>query len=224
MKFSIIKDLTLLLDLDGTLVNSLGDICGLVNRLREDSGLLPRPDSELIPCIGDGALSLMQRAVPELKEDDHVRLAQAYRDLYSVRPHWRGEVYPGVSQTLDFLRKREGVKLAVVTNKPTLSAEATLKHYLPHVAFDLVFGPERVRAQKPSPLHILDTLAALGRPAESAWFVGDSPVDQLSAEAAQVRFLAATYGFGGVTGSGPRNLRNFSEILSFLEIKAEFGV
>lgn len=218
------KHLTLLLDLDGTLVNSQEDICAIVNHLRNEVGLASRPREELIPCIGEGALNLMQRAIPEVKEEDHKTLAQRYRDLYLNRPHWGGYVYEGVAETLASLRRLMGVKIAIVTNKPTRSAEATLKHYLPEVRFDLIFGPEKVRAQKPSPFHLLDTLAALGRPADSAWFVGDSPVDRLSAEAAAIRFFAATYGFGRVEVAGHHKLTNFSQLLSFLEIEAGIGV
>lgn len=208
------NDLTLLFDLDGTLINSLPDICGALNHVRGEWGLKPRPTEELKRCIGHGAMELIRTGIPEIT--DHEAALARYRQLYLERPDWGGHAYAGVAETLLPLRRRPEVRLGVVTNKTTASAELALKYYLPELKFDVVFGPERVRAQKPSPLHIEDALAALGRKPDSAWFVGDNPVDLACAEAAGVRFLGAGYGFGGVQAPAGRQLGAFSEILSHL--------
>lgn len=187
-----------LCDLDGTLVHSLPDICGNVNRVREAHGLEPRPDEVLRPCIGRGVDNLIREGIPEVPEAEIPGLIAEFREQYMETPSWGGALYPGVEATLKKLRARTDIRLAVVTNKHSLVAERTLAHYLPGFVFDAVMGPDRVSRRKPEPHHILEVLVKLSLDPARTLFIGDDPVDVACADAAGVGFLAAGYGFGGV--------------------------
>lgn len=209
------KEFGVLFDLDGTLVNSLADICGNINRVREKRGLTPRPFGELTRFIGKGAEYLVAGSFPELPGSAVPELVEAYRDEYLANPFLGGSVYPGVRVTLEALRGR-GARLAVCTNKLSAVSEMTLDYYLPGFRFEAVYGPDRVSRKKPEPEHLLEPMRALGLSAGSTWFVGDDPVDAACAEAAGVGFFAAGYGFGGVKAAPESTLSAFTDLLAKL--------
>jgi HAD superfamily hydrolase (TIGR01549 family) len=124
-----------------------------------------------------------------------------------------GSPYPDAEETLLSLRKLPQVKLGIVTNKPTRIAELTLKHYLPKIQFDVIYGPEKVTKAKPHPEHLLEALAHIQVPPEKAWFIGDDPVDAECAKMAKVQFYGASYGFGRVKVAPSEMLSGISEIL-----------
>lgn len=204
----------LLCDLDGTLVHSLPDICGNVNRVRRARALEPLPDETLRPFIGRGVENLMRDSLPELDAALVPELIAEFREYYMETPSWGGALYPGVQETLQRLKARGDVRLGIVTNKHSVVAERTLQHYLPGFAFDLIAGPDRVSRRKPEPHHILEVLERLSLNPARTWFIGDDPVDVACADAAGVGFFAAGYGFGGVGSrvEPSRRLSAFSEI------------
>jgi phosphoglycolate phosphatase len=209
----------LFLDLDGTLVDSLEDICGHLNHVRESYyGLARRPSQELRPFIGHGIQYLVKNGCPELEAGELPAVIERFRASYLERPGSGGSLYPGVRETLEWLRSRPGLKIAVVTNKHTNVAEKTLAHYLPTVSFDAIAGPDSVSRFKPDPAHLLEVASRLGVPPERSWMVGDHEVDKLCAKAAGARFLAAGYGFGRVAGESGRTLSEFSEVLGHLKL------
>lgn len=205
----------LLLDLDGTLVNSLIDICAAVNHVRHMHTLPDLAENEIRPFIGKGADYLLQGCFPGRSELEVNELVEEYRVFYNAHPCMGGSVYPDVPAALATLRWK-GYELAVVTNKPTGVAEKTLAHYLPDVSFSAVMGPEKVSRPKPDASHILETLSLLNIDRSHASFVGDDPVDASCAEAAGVRFFGAVYGFGGVQVPEGQRLARFSDLLMVL--------
>jgi len=204
------NEIAILFDLDGTLIHSLPDICGILNRVRGEYSLSPLPDETICRWIGRGVEHLIAGSMPEVA--DQKAAIERYRDSYLENPFAGGHLYPQVRETLQHL-KDGGVRLGIATNKSSLVADRTLEYYLPGFKFEVVAGPERVSAKKPSPLHILEPLKKLGVPPEQAWFIGDDRVDLESAEGAGVKFLAAAYGFGGVKAPVSQQLQRFSEIL-----------
>ena len=90
---------------------------------------------------------------------------------------------------------------------------ATLKHYLPGFQFDAIKGPEDVAERKPSPVHLWQTLAAMGVKPERSFYVGDDPVDLACAQAAKVQFFAIPWGIGGLKTGTAQDLKTFSELL-----------
>jgi phosphoglycolate phosphatase len=206
-----LKNLAVLFDLDGTLIDSLADICGAINRVRQLHGFPERPITNLRTYIGKGVEYLIQGSFPEYPESRHAEIVEEYRAFYLREPHHGGRVFPGVPEALARLRA-EGIKLAIATNKSSLVAEKTLEYYLPNFPFELVAGPERVSRRKPDPAHLWEPLAKMGIAPQDAWFVGDDPVDEQCARAAGVRFLGAIYGIGGVQVPDSERLTQFSDL------------
>ncbi len=207
------------LDLDGTLVDSLEDICGHLNRVRvEDYNLPRRSTADLRPFIGHGIAHLARQGLPELLESELPEVMERFRMYYLAAPYAGGALYPGVKETLETLQSRPELVLAVVTNKHTKVAERTLEHYLPSVRFDCVAGADRFANFKPHPDHLLEVAKLLGVSPARSWMVGDHDVDRKCAEAAGARFLAAGYGFGRVTGVPGKILAQFSDLLDHVNL------
>ncbi len=205
--------LGILLDLDGTLVDSLADICFHVNAVREANGLPRLSDAALRPAIGRGVEHLVREGIPELPPAKAPELIAHFRKSYLENPHAGGRLYPGVRETLAYLRRERRIRLAIVTNKITSVARKSLEYYLPGFLFDDISGPDRVSAMKPDPRHLEEVMERIHVGCEDAWFVGDIEVDKQCAEASGTSFLAASYGFGGVAAAPDQRLWSFPEIL-----------
>lgn len=206
----------LVFDLDGTLVDSLADICGNVNRVRTAMSLDPLDNSVICPHIGQGVEYLVAGAFPEVPSIRHEEVIGAFRRQYLATPHCGGTIYPGVQETLEAFRALPNVKLAVATNKYSPVAEQTLADYLPTVKFDAVFGPDRVPRKKPSGEHLLTTLRAVGVPVERAVYFGDTWVDREAAKNAGIPFVAAGYGFGAIERGNYPYLEAFPALVEYL--------
>jgi phosphoglycolate phosphatase len=206
----------LVFDLDGTLVDSLADICGNVNLVRRAMSLKPLDNEVIAPHIGQGVEFLVAGAFPEVPSARHGEVVEAFRRQYLATPHCGGTLYPGVAETLAAFRALPTLRLAVATNKYSPVAEQTLADYLPDVRFDAVFGPDRVARKKPSGQHLLQTLEAIAVPPERALYVGDTWVDREAARNAGIRFLAAGYGFGAIERGDDPYLERFVELLEHL--------
>ncbi len=185
-----------LLDLDGTLVDSAEDIRVALNRVLAERSLRQVDVAEVKGMIGDGALKLVERGLaatggdPEDLGASHAR----FLEVYGENPTAHTRPYPGVLDTLARLREA-GLKLAVVTIKPegaTLSVLADLG-IAPLV--DAVVGGDTAPERKPHPAPLLLALDRLGVPPEEALMVGDNHHDVTAARAAGTRAFAVTYGY-----------------------------
>ena len=110
------KDL-LIFDLDGTLIDSKEDLVNSVNAMLAWKHRDPLPHEVVASYIGNGAPMLVKRALPGLNEDDHLAALQFFLDYYREHMLDATVLYPGVREALDRLH-REGIPLAVLTNKP----------------------------------------------------------------------------------------------------------
>jgi len=186
-------------DLDGTLVDSVPDLAAAVDRMLGQLGREPAGIERVRLWIGNGAAVLVRRALAgdmrhEGVDDGEAERAlalfmRAYADNHSLT-----SVYPGVPETLDWLRERE-VRLALITNKPArflpeLLADKGLDGY-----FQWVVGGDTLPQQKPDPAALFWVMERAGVTADEALFVGDSRNDVLAARAAGVACVALSYGY-----------------------------
>lgn len=186
-------------DLDGTLVDSVPDLAAAVDRMLVQLGRAPAGIERVRLWIGNGAPVLVRRALAGDMRHDGVDAAeaeaalalfmQAYADSHGLT-----RVYPGVVETLDWLRERD-VQLALITNKPArflpeLLADKGLDGY-----FRWIVGGDTLPQQKPDPAALHWVMAQAGVMAEEALFVGDSRNDVLAAKAAGVACVALSYGY-----------------------------
>ncbi len=185
----------LLLDLDGTLVDSLADIAASANHVRAAFDLAPLGHDEIREMVGDGAAQLLRRALAEL--DEPIDVGQAW-PIYDA--HHRTQCtatvvpYPGVVEHLETWHA-DGRQLAVVTNKPEGFARRILEHLGIDRYFEAVIGGDTTASRKPDPAPLRAALDLLGVEPADAWMVGDGIQDLRAGRAAGTRTVAALYGF-----------------------------
>jgi phosphoglycolate phosphatase len=198
------------LDLDGTLVDSSRDIAAAVNAAlgRLAPGAPPLPLARVMGFVGEGARLLVERTLADLRLAlDVDRVLATYLECYRARLLATTRLYPGMGEALDALA-RSGTKLAVLTNKPGDMSRAILEGLGVGSRFARILGAGDVTARKPDPAGLLALLDQLGAPVEEAWLVGDSATDVQTARAASVRVAGAGWGFdpAGLRAAGPDRL------------------
>lgn len=191
-------------DLDGTLVDTAGEIAEAANRTLESHGA-PRCDpAEITLLIGHGAAVLMRELRARLLRDHPALQAQlpehglfeAFERHYADTTGTTGLPYPGALDALQRLRTR-GVKTALVTNKELRHADRLLRRHALMPLFDLVLGGDSLPQKKPHASVLGHVSRALGVPAAAIVHVGDSATDVLAARNAGVRAWAVPYGYNG---------------------------
>ncbi len=185
----------MLLDLDGTLVDSLADITASVDHVRAAYGLAPLGASRVRAMVGDGAARLLARALADLEpvpplEELWPRYEAHHEEQCTrlVRP------YPGVVDALHRWR-RSGVRTAVVTNKPERFSHKLLAGLGMSASFAAICGADTFAFRKPDPRHLTETIAMAGADAGRAVMVGDSRTDIDTAKAAGIPVVAVDFGY-----------------------------
>ena len=180
-------------DLDGTLINSLVDIAGSMNRVLERNGLKAHPVEAYKLFTGDGALNLTRRALGERKDLVDTVYRQ-YREEYAAHSRDQTKPYDGIPEMLKAL-KQHGFRIIVLSNKDNSDAENVVRHYFPHIVFDAVQGKLEGYNVKPDPALGNLILSKLGRRADEIWYVGDTQTDMRCARALGAESIAVTWGF-----------------------------
>ncbi|MBF8777455.1 phosphoglycolate phosphatase [Pseudomonas fulva] len=186
-------------DLDGTLVDSVPDLAAAVDRMLLELG---RPAAGLDAVrhwVGNGAQVLVRRALAG--DIDHTGVDDAlaeqalalFMDAYA-ESHDLTVVYPGVQDTLRWLRKR-GVEMALITNKPERFVGPLLDQMKLGSYFRWIIGGDTLAQKKPDPAALLFVMQMAGVTPQQALFVGDSRSDVLAAKAAGVQCVGLTYGY-----------------------------
>lgn len=185
-----------IIDLDGTLVDTLGDFHAALNQMLLELRLPPIAADAVAGFIGKGSEHLIRRTLEHVGAPATLyahaweRYQHAYRGLNG---DWSA-VYPGVEQGLAALRAA-GLRLACLTNKPGEFARDLLATKGLAGSFELVFGGDAFERKKPDPLPLLKTCEALGTPAAATLMIGDSRNDAAAARAAGCPVLLVTYGY-----------------------------
>lgn len=180
-----------LFDMDGTLLDTLNDIGGTLNHVLETNGYPIHTMAEYRAMVGNGARMLTESALPEGTPKDEVeRIFHLYRDYYRQHPCALTQPYPGASELLDELG-RNGVSVAIVSNKPDATAKELARRFFPGV---LTVGDDGIHPRKPAPDNVFRALDQLGTAPERALYVGDSEVD--AATARNAGMPAAIVGWG----------------------------
>ncbi|MBM3744711.1 MAG: HAD family hydrolase [Acidobacteria bacterium] len=185
----------LIFDLDGTLVDSKQDLANAVNAARAHLGLEPIDDGLISTYVGDGAPTLIRRAMPAgTTAEDLARALEYFLDWYGAHKLDCTRPYPGVPEALERLA-RAGVHMAVLTNKPVRISGAILEGLALRHYFARVYGGNSFEQKKPHPVGVETLLGELGVARQRAMLVGDSAVDVRTARNARVQVCGVTYGF-----------------------------
>ena len=200
-----------IVDLDGTMVDTLGDFEEALNRTLADLDLPPVARALIERTVGKGSEHLIrsvlshQLALPEVTGLSNVCSARSVDTLYE--PAWQryqhhyhringqfSAVYPGVVDGLMALRSR-GLKLACLTNKPLAFAQALLQAKALDGHFGWVFGGDSFERKKPDPMPLLGVCTAMGEAPAQTLMVGDSQNDAQAARAAGCPVALVSYGY-----------------------------
>lgn len=183
-------------DLDGTLIDSAGDIQGALNLFLAEFDCAPLPLEEVRQMIGDGASQLIVRGLAACGRTapDIGAALRRFIEHYSAAPVVQTEIYPGVAKTLQRLQDR-GITLAVCTNKPIALSETILAQLDLAKYFSAVLGGDSRPYRKPDPRMLTELLRKFSVSPDQAVLVGDSEIDAATAQAAQVPFILVTYGY-----------------------------
>ena len=185
---------TAIFDMDGTILETLEDMCASVNVTMDHVGYPRRTMDEVRRFVGNGAAKLIERCMPAGAEDPRYPAAlEFHRAYYDAHAQIKTGPYPGIPELLNQL-SREGVRLAVVSNKPDEAVRALTERYFPGV-FPVAIGNRDGWATKPAPDSVYEAMCLLGARRESTVYVGDSDVDVDTARNARLDSVIVTWGF-----------------------------
>lgn len=185
-----------IIDLDGTLVDTLGDFSAALDAMAAELGLPSVPRHVVAGFIGKGSEHLIRSALAHVGAPAGLydRAWDAYQAAYrGLNGRW-ATVYPGVAEGLRQLREA-GLPLACLTNKPGEFARELLRAKGLAPEFGLVFGGDAFERKKPDPLPVVKTCEALGTAPAATLVVGDSRNDAAAARKAGCPVVLVTYGY-----------------------------
>lgn len=190
--------MTIIFDLDGTLINTIADLGLACNHALACAGYPTHELAEYPHLVGNGVNKLIERALPisakqnkQQTEADIQRLRKDFIPYYNAHNCDHTVPYEGMKEVLATLKQR-GAKLAVASNKYQEATRKIIDHYFPNT-FDVVFGEREGVPRKPDPQVVHDILALL--PDEKVVYVGDSLVDIATARNAGLPVIACSWGF-----------------------------
>ncbi len=178
--------IAILFDLDGTLLNTLGDLHAATNHVLEAFGYPARTLEEIRQFVGNGARRLIEQAIPAGENRVDAVLA-AFQSYYAENCNCLTAPYPGIPEALEALQV---YPVAVVSNKPDRAVKELANIYFPDL---YARGESADCPRKPHPDMVHKTLEALG--AAGCIYVGDSEVDVATAKNAGAVCLSVTWGF-----------------------------
>ena len=180
-------------DLDGTLLNTLPDIAGAMNRVLNRFGLPGHPEESFKRFTGNGARKLCERALGS-RQDMLESVYPAYLKEYAANSMANTHPYEGVPELLRSLTV-EGFALIVYSNKDDPEAKGVVPHYFPDIAFLDVVGSLPDVPLKPDPTALLHLLAQHKLDSKYGVYLGDTVMDIRCAKAARLYAVAAGWGF-----------------------------
>ncbi len=210
-------------DLDGTLIDSAGDIADCLNSALEQHGISSLPEDTVRTMIGAGAKVLVGRALQahsiSAKAPLVESLVAAFEARYLELGAGRSKPYPGARQLLDALAAR-GIKMAVCTNKPDGVAGVVIEALGLADYFEMVLGVRAGLARKPAPDMLAHIMERLNCPTHACLVVGDSDMDVGMARAKGVKVIVVSYGYSQVPAAqlgGDGVIDNLLDTLEFLD-------
>ncbi len=188
-----------LIDVDGTLVDSVPDLAWCVDEMMRHLDMPFRGEVRVREWVGNGVERLVRRAlIDKLEgEPDEALFQQAYPvflDLYADNTCKRSHLYAGVKEGLEWL-KSTGVSLGCVTNKAAQFTEPLLKALGIYDDFGIVISGDTLARKKPDPLPLLHAAEHFGVSPETSLMLGDSVSDVKAARAAGFQIVCMTYGY-----------------------------
>jgi phosphoglycolate phosphatase len=208
----------LIFDLDGTLIDSRRDLVNSVNAALRALGRDELPSDEIAAMVGDGAPTLVRRALGDTVDEALLKRGlEFFLSYYREHKLDYTRLYDGIPEALETLRGANGTRrlMSVLTNKPVNPSRAIVQALGIAEKFVSVYGGNSFETKKPDPLGINSILAETGVRVDEAVMIGDSAVDILTGRAAGTWTCGVSYGFaphtlaetpGDITFDSPQEL------------------
>ena len=187
---------TFIFDLDGTLLDTLGDLAAAVNYALRTHGMPEHSIDDVRRFVGNGVRKLMERAIPDGAANPQFDETFAtFRQYYMTHSLDTTRPYEGIPETLAALKER-GCRLAVVSNKMMAATQELCQHFFPDT-IEVAIGENEAEGirKKPAPDTVFAALRQLGVGEEGAVYVGDSDVDLETARQSGLPCISVLWGF-----------------------------
>ena len=187
---------TILFDLDGTLVNTAPDLMAAHNHVMRKFGHTEKKLADIKSLAGKGAWVMMQRSFKEEIKDEKTKKAMTkeFIDFYAKNISNMSKPLTGIFKFLDWA-KNKNISMAVCTNKQERLAIDLLKQLKMYEYFEYVAGSDTFSFNKPDPRHLTEVVEIIGGNLEKTIMIGDSEVDAISAENANLPFILVRDGY-----------------------------
>jgi phosphoglycolate phosphatase len=200
-----------MMDLDGTLLDTLQDLADSMNNTLGHFGFPVHELEKYRYFVGDGMENLVRRSLPDQAKTDPrliSRCLEMMRQIYARNWNVKSRPYPGIPEFLDALTAR-GMKMAVLSNKPHEFVLKVVEELLGAWRFDSVIGERPSIPRKPDPSSALEIANRLGVEPAGFIYLGDTATDMKTANAAGMYAVGALWGFRDadeLIASGARKL------------------
>ncbi len=184
----------IIFDLDGTLLNTIGDLAAAVNFSLKNNGYRELEEKTIKTYVGNGARLLIARSLPDgFKADDYDKCFADFSEYYIENCMVKTVPYDGIMELLEELKIR-GIKTAVLSNKPDRATKLLCRHYFGDF-IETAAGERQGIRKKPDPAGIYEILKIFGLPKEDVVYAGDSEVDIMTARNSSLACLSCCWGF-----------------------------
>ena len=188
------KYTTIVFDCDGTLLDTLTDLCNAVNYVLRAHDLPERSVSEVKAALGNGVAHLMRQSLPaSISDDEFTNYLDEFKAYYGEHLQDYTAPYPGMLDVLDTLRAK-GYKLAIVSNKIQEGITPLNKEYFGN-RLPVAIGERPGLQRKPAPDMVLQALKELDSTQSESIYIGDSEVDVATANNSGLLCIGVTWGF-----------------------------
>ncbi|EGW54968.1 phosphoglycolate phosphatase [Candidatus Endoriftia persephonae] len=210
-----------LIDVDGTLVDSVPDLAWCVDEMMRQLGYPVWGEDRVRDWVGNGVERLVRRALigqldGEPSDEAFEKAYPIFLALYAENTSKRSALYPGVREGLDYL-KAKGYKLGCVTNKAAQFTLPLLKDLGIHDDFEIIISGDTLPKKKPEPMPLLHGAKYFGIDPAEAMMIGDSKSDVKAARAAGFQIICMSYGYNH--GEDIRNYDPDAVVDSMAEVK-----
>ncbi len=191
MKYKVV-----IFDLDGTLLDTLEDLAAAVNHAMREKGFALHTPDEYRRMVGHGVRNLVTQALPEEERSERQidESLDAFKKYYTSHIDIHTRPYPGMQELLRSLDK-EGVRMAVASNKFQSGTEYLIQRFFADIPFVAILGNRDGFPLKPDPEIVAEVLRMADIPKDEAVLVGDSPTDMKTAANGGIRAVAVSWGY-----------------------------
>lgn len=184
-------------DLDGTLLDTLTDLCNSANHALTAVGRPAYPREAYRTLVGQGVENLFIDALGPEHQDVRAQAVAAFHEHYAEHRFDTTAAYPGIDAMLDTLQD-QGVKLGVLSNKPHAATVDVIGRFFNGLNWAVVRGHKPNTPPKPDPTSAREVIAEMGVDAARCAYIGDTNVDMLTGKSAGMYTVGVSWGFRSV--------------------------